>query len=215
MRKSLHEVTLKGPDFAETVTPKNDGTNSYAFISIGKIDNVLQVNSKSIAKELHMDLRLDSLINYPQSFNSFRDTARLYDTYEAYERLCSSNLLNNKFEFQEYLVENEATYSVGLQREIIKGIDNMQNSAKEVNRPIGCIFHFSIYIFSLLAFPSNEIIIIDSHPISEEISGNGNGIIVHLDNDNNWIMKRVMQSKVLSKSIPAMIILHRLLIWFN
>ena len=91
----------------------------------------------------------------------------------------------------------------------------MQNSAKEVNRPIGCIFHFSIYIFSLLVFPSNEIIIIDSHPISEEIGGNGNGIIVHLDNDNNWIMKRVMQSKVLSKSIPAMIILQRSLIWFN
>ena len=176
---------------------------------------MLQVNSKSFAKELHMDLSLHSLINYPRSFNSFRDTARLYDTYEAYERLCSSNLLNNKFEFQEYLVENEATYSVGLQREIIKGIDNMQNSTKEVNRPIGCMFHFSIYIFSLLVFPSNEIIIIDSHPISEEIGGNGNGIIVHLDNDNNWIMKRVMQSKVLSKSIPAMIILQRSLIWFN
>ena len=173
---------------------------------------MLQVNSKSFAKELHMDLSLDSLINYPQSFNSFRDTARLYDTYEAYERLCSSNLLNNKFEFQEYLVENEATYSVGLQREIIKGIDNMQNSTKEVNRPIGCMFHFSIYIFSLLVFPSNEIIIIDSHPISEEIGGNGNGIIVHsLSKEKiyNWIMKRVMQSKVLSKSVPAMIILHR------
>ena len=173
---------------------------------------MLQVNSKNFVKELHMDLSVDNIINYPLSFNSFRHTARLYDTYEAYEILCSNNLLHNNFEFQEYLVENEATYSVGLQREIIKGIDNMQNSTKEVNRPIGCMFHFSIYIFSLLVFPSNEIIIIDSHPISEEIGGNGNGIIVHsLSKEKiyNWIMKRVMQSKVLSKSVPAMIILHR------
>ena len=176
---------------------------------------MLQVNSKNFVKELHMDLSVDNIINYPLSFNSFRHTARLYDTYEAYEILCSNNLLRNKFEFQEYLVKNEATYSVGLQREIMKEINHMQNSAKELNSHIGCIFHFSIYIFSLLVFPSNEIIIIDSHPISEEIGGNGNGIIVHLDNDNNWIMKRVMQSKVLSKSIPAMIILHRSLIWFN
>ena len=61
----------------------------------------------------------------------------------------------------------------------MEGIDNMQNLAKELSSPIGCIFHFSIYIFSLLLFPSNEIIILDSHPVSEEIGGNGNRIIVH------------------------------------
>ena len=88
------------------------------------IDNVLQVNSKSFLKELQMDLSVDSIINYPQNLNSFRDTARLYDTYEAYEVLCSNSLLHNKFEFQEYLVENEATYSNDLQQEIMKGINN-------------------------------------------------------------------------------------------
>ena len=70
----------EGPDFTQTVTPKNDLTNLGAFISIGTIDNVLQVNRKSFVKELHMDLSVDSIINYPQSFNSFRDTARLYDS---------------------------------------------------------------------------------------------------------------------------------------
>ena len=58
-----------------------------------------------------MDLSEDSIINYPQSFDSFRDTARVSDTYEAYEMLCSNNLLHNNFEFQD-----EATYSVGFQR---------------------------------------------------------------------------------------------------
>ena len=169
---------------------------------------MLQVNSKSFVKELHIDFSVDNIINYPQSFNSFHETARLYDTYEAHEILCSNNLLHNKFEFQEYLVENEATYSVGLQREIMKGIENMQNSAKELSSSIGCIFHFSIYIFSLLVFSSNEIIIVDSHPISEEIGGNGNGIIVHSLSKDNAI-QGVMQSKVLSKSVHAMIILHR------
>ena len=173
---------------------------------------MLQVISKSFVNKLDIDLIVDSIINYPQSFNSFRETARLYDACEAYEILCSNNLLNNMFEFLEYLVENEATYSVGLQREIMKRIDNMQNSVKELNSPIGCIFHFSIYIFSLLVFPSNEIIIVDSHAMSEEIGGTVNGIIVHsLSKEQiyNWIIKRVMQSKVLSKSVPAMIILHR------
>ena len=37
-------------DFAENVTPKNNGTNSCAFISVGIIDNVLQLNSKSFVK---------------------------------------------------------------------------------------------------------------------------------------------------------------------
>ena len=32
-------------------------------------------------------------------------------------------------------------------------------------------------MFSLLVFPSNEIIIVDSHPLNEEVGGNGNGII--------------------------------------
>ena len=159
---------------------------------------------------MHIDLSVDTTINYLQSFNSFRETATLYDTYEAYEILCSNNLLHNKFKFQEYLVENEATYNVALQRKILKGIDNMTNSAKELNSPIRCIFHFSIYIFSSLVFPSNEIIIVDSHPISEDIGGNG--ITVHSLSKKkiyNCIMKRVMQSKVLPKSVPAMIILHR------
>ena len=71
-----------------------------------------------------MDLSVDSTINYPQSLNSFRDTARLCDTYEAYEVLSRDSLLHNKFEFQEYLVENEAAYSNGLQQEIMTGIDN-------------------------------------------------------------------------------------------
>ena len=87
--------------------PKNDGTNSCALIFIGIIDNVIQVNSMSFVKELHMDLSVDSIINYPQSFNSFRDTARLYDTYETYEILCSNNLLHSKFEFQEYLIKTK------------------------------------------------------------------------------------------------------------
>ena len=111
---------------------------------------MLQVNSKSFVKELHMYLSVDSIINYSQSFKSFRDTARLYRMYEAYEILCSNNLLHNKFEFQECLVENEATYSAGLQRETIKGIDNMQNSTKELNSPIGNRVHisfFHVYIF--------------------------------------------------------------------
>ena len=93
----------------------------------------------------------------------------------------------------------------------MKGIDNMPNSARELNSPIRYIFHFSIYIFFSLVFPSNEIIIVDSHPISEDIGGNGNGITVHsLSKEKiyNWIMKRVMQSKVLPKSVTAMIILH-------
>ena len=155
---------------------------------------------------------MDTIINYFQSFNSFRETATLYDTYEAYEILCSNNLLHDKFEFQEYLVENETTYNVALQREITKGINNMPNSAKELNSPIRCIFHFSIYIFFSLVFPSNEIIFVDSHPVSEDIEGNGNGITVHslsMEKISNLIMKRVIQSKVLSKSVPAMIIFHR------
>ena len=99
-KEIIGQSNSEGTDFAETVTPKNDGTNSCGFISIGIIDNLLQVNSMSFVKELHMDLSVDSIKNYAQSFKSFRDTARLYDTYEAYEILCSNNFLHNKFEFQ-------------------------------------------------------------------------------------------------------------------
>ena len=45
----------KGPKFAEIAIPKNYGTNSCAFISIGIIDNVLQLYSKSFVKRLHLD----------------------------------------------------------------------------------------------------------------------------------------------------------------
>ena len=86
---------------------------------------MLQLISKNFVKEVHMDLSADSIINYPGSFNNFCDTARLYDTYEANEILCSNNLLHNKFLCEEYLVENGAIYSVGLQRETMKGINNM------------------------------------------------------------------------------------------
>ena len=54
-------------------------------------------------------------------------------------------------------------------------------------------------MFSLLVFPSNEIIIVDSRPLNEEVGGNGNGIIgqsLSKEKIYNWIMKRVMQSKV-------------------
>ena len=84
-KEIIAQSNSEGTDFAETVTPKNDGANSCGFISIGIIDNLVQVNSKSFVKELHIDLNVDSIKNYAQSFKSFRDTTRLYDTYETYE----------------------------------------------------------------------------------------------------------------------------------
>ena len=47
-KEIIRQSNSESLDFAETVTP--NGTNSCAFITIGIIDNVLQVNSKSFVK---------------------------------------------------------------------------------------------------------------------------------------------------------------------
>ena len=49
---------------------------------------------------------------------------------------------------------------------------------KQLKQSQSLIFHTGIYIFAMCFVPNGEIIILETHPIPEELHGNGNGLLV-------------------------------------
>ena len=67
------------------------------------------------------------------------------------------------------------------------------------------IFHASVYIFVMCFVPNGEIIILETHPIQEELHGNGNGLLVvskSVDEIFAWIFKRASRTSVAVSCTP-------------
>ena len=61
------------------------------------------------------------------------------------------------------------------------------------------IFHAGIYISAMYLVPNGKIIILKTHPIQEELHGNGNGLLVVSNTTDEvfaWIYKRASRASV-------------------
>ena len=59
-------------------------------------------------------------------------------------------------------------------------LEEIRGRAVALKQSQSLIFHVGIYIFAMYVLPNGEIIILKTHPIQEELHGNGNGLLVVL-----------------------------------
>ena len=97
---------------------------------------------------------------------------------EAYSILNSHNLLKRFCEFIDKSINNYTIYSHEIKFESRKVLEETRGRAVALKQSQSLIFHTGIYIFVMCFVPNGEIIILETHPIQEELHGNGNGLLV-------------------------------------
>ena len=117
----------------------------------------------------------------------------MYAVDEVYSILNSYNLLKRSYVFIDKSIKNYTIYSQEFQFESKKVLEETRGTAVALKQSQSFIFHAGIYIFAMCFVPNGEIIKLETHPIQEELHGNGTGLLVvskSIDEIFPWIFKR-------------------------
>ena len=188
--------------------PNNDGTNGCSYLSLGIIDHFISDTYRKFEERKFVNDVQNIIEEFPKKFNPFRDVKSMPDIYDAYNLLSNNNLLKNKFEFVECFVDNYTVYSYELQKRFFKELESLKSTATSNSKSTFAVFHASIYVFAMSAFPSGELLVLETHPINSALYGNGNGIIVNSTSEydiSEWVMQRLQNANVSHSSIPHMV----------
>ena len=119
-----------------------------------------------------------TITEFPKKFNPHRNVQECVDIYEAYSILNCNNLLENTFAFTKKLVDNLLLYSQAIQKQMYQELEELLSASISKNKSHFTLFQANIYIFTFGAFSSGDVAVLEAHPISSDLGGNGNAIIV-------------------------------------
>ena len=166
----------------------DNGTNTCSFLSLRIIDSLEMISHKLVND--HAMNGENNLIPVPQeqvslvirefskSFNRLRNVNEMHPVDEAYSILNSHNLLKRFYKFIDNCVNSYTIYSHEFQFESKKVLEEIRGRAVSLKQSQLLIFHAGIYIFAMCVVPNGETIILETHPIQEELHGNGNLLLV-------------------------------------
>eukprot|EP00794_Sanderia_malayensis_P012493 gene12493-13776_t len=181
---NVHELTT-------TVQPANDGTNACAFLSIGIVDRLMSSDDKALQCELEVcEMIQNTIREYPRAFNSFRNSGKMYDVFEAVKVLQENRLLAHQLQFTERIVENKKLYSYHFQVRMNSEIAAMKNAAMTSGVATFAIFQAATFIFAIAGAPDGHLYAFETHPILECLGGNGNGLIIKANSSGELRMLR-------------------------
>ena len=89
-------------------------------------------------------------------------------------------------------------------------LESLKSTATSNSKSTFTVFHASICVFAISAFPSGELLVFETHPINNVLHGNGNGIIVDSTSEydiSEWVMQRLQNANVSHSSIPHTVII--------
>ena len=122
-----------------------------------------------------------------------------------YSILNCHKLLEHTFTFTEKLVDNLLLYSQAIQKQMYQELEELLSVSISKNKSHFVLFLANIYIFTFGAFSSGDIIVLETHPISSDLGGNGNGMIVGSKSSValwQWVLKRLNNSGVKETCTP-------------
>ena len=134
----------------------------------------------------------------------------MYDVEEACVILRNAKIVTRKFELREELLTPHEVFTKKGRDALMQGVQALYTGDNETR--IG-IYTCGGYIF-VIGCQSNQMFLVDTHPISEQLGGDGNGLLkVHLANDPTmpvqlcaWIWKRLHHSGISDKALQLLII---------
>ena len=194
----------------------NDATNSCSFLSVIITDLFVEegtnvTSSFDTAKWDLLARRIDNIIiTMPRQFNPLRSTGVMYDVSEAYAILRNADIVPTEYELREEIVTPHSVFSKTGREALLKAVHAI--STDQGGTKIA-IYSCGIYIF-VVGCQSKQLFIVDTHPISEQLGGDGNGIVKvytpqNADSPNQlcaWIWKRLEHSGVPDSSLQSFLI---------
>ena len=79
-----------------------------------------------------------------------------------------------------------------MQKRAFRELESLKSTATSNSKATLVVLHLSTYLFALSAFPSDELLVFETHPINSVFHGNGNGIIVNSTSEyhiSEWVMQ--------------------------
>ena len=180
---------------------ENDATNSCAFLSLGICDRLLHdeefLQQSTLVKI--RDIAEDVICNLPSNVNKHRNVGRFYDVAEAYSILSDNGMLSEKYEIFESCVSANTVFSSGGREELVTTLTSKIAPEK---LSVG-IYTCSPYIFTI-GVCNDFLFVVDTHPVNEELGGNGNGLLLMTPDSSlrsckmvvQWVLKRLKMAGI-------------------
>jgi serine/threonine protein kinase len=192
--------------------PDNDGTNACVFLALKIGDLLMQQmewddDNSSLWNEVATIA--EEVINVlPSQINSLRDRSEEYDPASAKAILSSNNLLVGRYELSEECVSNNGVFTELGWQELFNALTNPK--LVEQKFCVG-LYTCSPYCF-LVGVCRGSFFVIDTHPVSEALGGNGNAVLVYTRDRGvrsckmlvHWIIKRLAASGVRKESLQSL-----------
>ena len=193
----------------------NDGTNSCSLLAVVIADRILKQEIKLPNSEGGGDAWLevvnmidDVILEAPSQFNAFRSTAKFYDALEAYSILEKAAILKSKYEmFEELLeLEEQIVFTRKARIALVNAVSKLGKGSEVTKIAIYSCGGYSFIIGG--CSQQNLLFLIDTHPISHKLGGNGCGIlkVCYADDAHQlctWIWRRLQQSGVKGSSMQT------------
>ena len=201
-----HRIQYNTSDLLEMdhEIPQNDGTNACVYLALKICDIFIRNESPDdrVPSWEELERITEEMIKtLPAKINSVRNSSEKYDPIIAKTILTSNNLLEGNYELSEECVSNYGVFTELGRKELINALTN-----EKLTRTKKCVGLYTCtpYTF-LVGIHNGSFFIVDTHPIGEELGGNGNAILVRARDKDlrsckliiQWIIKRLKNSGVM------------------
>ena len=180
------------PLLDRTNTPDNDGTNGCTFIGLAICDKFIALENMLDWEEMKA-ISEDIITNLPSLVNNLRNID------EMYEPICANRIPQNEnlvaeLDLSKEFVEDKRIFSLAGREELI---NLLVKKIKEGSKAIG-LYTCAPYTI-VIGIHREALFLLDTHPISEALGGNGNGLLLVTEDTSTksckkltqWILKRM------------------------
>ena len=178
--------------------PANDGTNACAFLSCMICDFLLSTPGDNA---LQIAIQAAKVVNTgPLSFNMLRDASIFYSVDMAKDILEKSGIIKKWSVVQSDGVQ---VFSAPGRQWLVQAVSRLKDQT--------ALYTCSPYVFTIHA-ANGVYYIIDTHPITADLGGDDNGIVVTFQTAMDtamWVWKRLFISGVQPSAMQSMSILER------
>ena len=195
------EVNKGNRDMCESYPePINDGTNACAFLAVAICDQLLA--KKSLLSLDWNDVKVlaeEAIVTVPAKVNKLREMDQIYEPLCAYRLMKDKNIVGD-CEFSEEFLDGNAVFSHSGRQEIINAISSKSKEHSST---------FGIYTCTPITFVigchGGRLFLLDTHPIGQDLGGDGRGILVYTKDATDDCCKMLVQwiiDRLLHAGIP-------------
>ena len=156
-----------------------DGTNACSFLTMKIIDTLFNFDFSAFgSKTSQIRHAVENIITtFPAEINRLRNLEDHFSVDEAFDILQANHLLLREYEFKESLSTSRMAQSVAGEEELRNCLRNMAQKSSRTFAVYTCPPIIFTIIHTVGGNECNHFLVIDTHKISSEVGGNGNGVM--------------------------------------